>query len=332
MKRVADLNMTRRGVLSSAVALGMASVLGTARGAAYPDHAVRFVLPVAPGGGTDNLMRILAPTLMEFMGVNVIIDNKPGGSSVIGTEIVTQSAPDGYTALVCDSAILTNPGLFAGKLPYDTLADLTGVTMMATAPVILVVHPSVPANNLAELLALAKAKPGSMNYASGGNGAATHLAGELMKIVVGVDIVHIPYKGTAPALNDLLAGQVHMQFAGISSARQHVASGKLRAIAMTGSTRNAAMPDVPTFVEQGVAGVDADSYWGLYAPSATPAEAVNTLNKHFVRALRSPALADRLTAAGYIPIANSPAEHTTMMRSMIARWTEVIKKADIKMG
>lgn len=319
----------RRDLLRAALIAGTIPIGGMAHAAGFPDKSVRVIVPYGPGGGTDNLMRMLAPALTESLGQTLVIENKAGGASVIGTDTVAKSPADGYTLLASDLALLVNPGLFA-KLPFDTLADLSGVTMMATAPVLLVVHPSVPAQNLKELLAMARAKPGSLNYASGGNGASTHLAGELMKIAAKVDIVHIPYKGTAPAMNDLLAGQVQMQFAGISTAKQHVQAGKLRAIAMTGTKRNAAMPDVPTFIEQGLEGVDADTWWGLYAPSATPPEVITRLNKDFTQVLRSHALAERLTAAGFIPVANSSAEHTAMMRKMIARWSEVIKQAGIK--
>ncbi len=172
--------------------------------------------------------------------------------------------------------------------------------------------------------------PGSLNYASGGNGASTHLAGELMKQVTGADIVHIPYKGTAPAMNDLLGGQVHMQFAGISTAKQHAESGRLRAMAVTGEKRNSAMPDVPTFLEMGVKGVDADSYWGIYAPTGTPPEVVKAINQHFVKALRIPENAKRAAELGYLPLANTPAEHSAQMESMVAKWADVIDRAKIK--
>jgi tripartite-type tricarboxylate transporter receptor subunit TctC len=245
----------------------------------------------------------------------------------MGTEMVARSPADGYTLLAVDSAILTNPGL--RKLPFDTKRDLAGVTMMATAPVILVVHPSVPAKTLPELIELARSKPGMLNYASGGNGASTHLAGELMKIAGGVDIAHIAYKGTGPAMTDLLAGHVQMQFAGISSVRAHVEAGKLRAVAVTGPKRNVAMSAVPTFIEQGVKGVDADTWWGLYAPGGTPADLVGVLNDHFVRALKSADLAPKLAASGFIPVAGTATEHAEMTSSMIDRWTEVIKAAKI---
>jgi tripartite-type tricarboxylate transporter receptor subunit TctC len=214
-------------------------------------------------------------------------------------------------------------------MPFDTAKSLTGVTMMAFAPVLLVVHPSVAAKDLKELLALARARPGYLNYASGGYGTSTHLSAELMKQAAKVFIVHIPYKGTGPAMTDLLAGQVQMQFAGISSARSHVEAGKLRAIAVTGKQRNPAMPGVPTFDESGLAGIDADTYWGLYAPAGVPAAVLSTLHKAFAAALRSPAHAEKLAALGYLPLANTAQEHTQQMIAMIARWTEIIDRGKI---
>jgi len=306
------------------------AVLAAAAGAqTFPDRPVKVIIPYAPGGGTDNLIRTIAPTVSASMGQQLIIENRPGGNTFIGTELVTKAAPDGYTLMATDTAVLVNPGLFRAKVPFDTVKSLTGLTMMAYAPVLLVIHPSVPANTLPELLALARARPGSLNYASGGSGTSTHLAAELMKLAANVNITHIPYKGTGPAMTDLLAGQVHMQFAGISSARTYVEAGRLRALAVTNKARNPAMPNVPTFEEFGLQGVDADSYWGLYAPSGVPAVALATLNRHFVAALRSPVHADRLAALGYLPIANTPREHTQQMQAMIARWTDVIDKLKI---
>jgi tripartite-type tricarboxylate transporter receptor subunit TctC len=310
--------------------LCLAAASGAAFAQTFPEKPVRVVIPYAPGGGTDNLVRVIAPSVGSALGQQLIIESRPGGASIIGSELVAKAAPDGYTLLATDLAFLVNPGLFKAKMPFDTVKSFSGLTMMASAPVILVIHPSVPAKNLAELLALARAKPGSLNYASGGYGASTHLAGELMNLAAKVSIVHIPYKGTGPAMADLLAGQVHMQFAGISSARQHVEAGKLRAIAVTGKQRNPAMPDVPTFEESGLAGIDADTYWGVYAPAGVPPAALAMLNKAFTAALRSPTHAERLAALGYLPIANSVPEHTQQLGDMVARWTDVIEKAKIK--
>ena len=316
-------------IVSGAVAVMLAVTCGAVSAQTFPTKPVRVVIPYAPGGGSDNLVRVIAPSVGANLGQQLVIENRPGGASIIGTEIVTKAEPDGYTVLATDLALVVNPGLFKSKMPFDTVKSLTGVTMMASAPVWLVVHPSVQANNLKELLALARSRPGHLNYASGGYGASTHLAGELMKQLAKVFIVHIPYKGTGPAMTDLLAGQVHMQFAGISSARSHVEAGRLRSIAMTGKQRNPALPHVPTFEESGLPGVDADTYWGLYVPAGVPPAIVAALNKAFVAALKSPAHAERLTALGYLVFGNSPQEHTQQFHSMIARWTEVIDKGKI---
>lgn len=319
---------SRRQLLAASAGASMWSLAGRAWSqGAFPNKPVRVIVPYGPGGGTDILIRMIAPAVSQSLGQSLVIENRPGAGSVLGTELVVRAPADGYTLLAVDSALLTNPGL--RKLPFDTKKELAGVTMMATAPVILVVHPSVPARTLAELLELARAKPGSLNYASGGNGASTHLAGELMKIACGVDIAHIAYKGTGPAMTDLLAGHVQMQFAGISSVKPHVEAGRLRAIAVTGPRRNAAMSAVPTFIEQGIQGVDADTWWGLYAPAATGSDIVSALNEHFAKALKSADMGPKLAAGGFVPVAGTAAEHTAMMSSMIDRWAEVIAKAKI---
>ena len=295
----------------------------------FPARPVRIVIPYPPAGGVDSLVRSLSATVSASMGQQLIIDTRPGGSSIIGTEVVAKSAPDGYTLLVSDSAFLINPALFK-KMPFDTLKDFTGVSMLAYAPVILVIHPSVPAKSLKELLALAKAKPGALVYASGGNGTSTHIAGELMKYVAKVDITHVPYKGSAPAMTDLVGGQVQMQFAGISSARPYIDAGRLRPLAVTGTQRNSETPTVSTFDEAGVHGVDVVSYWGLYAPAGTPSDVINTINQHFVRSLRVPANIERLNSLGYIPLGNTPEEHTAQIKAMVAQWIDVMQKTGIR--
>jgi tripartite-type tricarboxylate transporter receptor subunit TctC len=295
----------------------------------FPSKPIRVVIPYAAGGGTDNLVRIIAPEVSNGIGQQLVIDNRPGAASALGTEMVATAAPDGYTVLATDSAVLINPGLIK-NLPFDTVKSLTGVTMLATAPVLLVVHPSVKANTVQELLALAKATPGGLNYASGGNGTSTHLSGELMKLRTGVDIVHVPYKGSAPGTTAVLSGEVQMQFTGISSAKAHLDAGKLRPVALTGDKRNAALPDVPTFEEAGVKGVDANTYWGVYAPAGTPPATLKILNEHFIRALRKPEVAERIAALGYEPVANTPEAHTEQMRKMIAQWTDVVQRAKIQ--
>jgi tripartite-type tricarboxylate transporter receptor subunit TctC len=297
----------------------------------FPARAIRVVIPYQPGGGTDILVRAIAPEVSRTLGQQLVIDNRPGGATQVGTQIVADAAPDGYTILAVDSALLVNPGLFGSKLPYDTLKKLTGLTMMASGPVPLVVHPSVPATDVQALVALAKAKPGTLNFGSGGNGTAPHLAGELFKQVAGIDIVHVPYKGTAPALNDLLAGAVQMMFGGISSSRQFVEQGKLRALALSANKRSPIMPTVPTFAEAGLPGVNAESYWGLYAPAGTPAEVLKVLNEHFVKALQDPKIVSQLHELGYEIIANPPADHTAQLAKLVEEWTQTIQKAGIKL-
>jgi tripartite-type tricarboxylate transporter receptor subunit TctC len=315
--------------LEACLALALVAAWGAAQGQAFPVKPIRIVIPFAPGGGTDNLVRIIAPYVGDSLGQTLVIENRSGAATVIGTEAVVRSAPDGYTLLASDSTLLINPGLLKKRLPFDTIASLTGVTMLASAPVFLLIHPSVPAKSLEELLALAKSKPGSLSYASGGVGASTHLAGELLKLRAGVDIAHIPYKGSAPALADMLSGQVQMGFSGGSTAGEYIKSGRLRAIAITGKERSAAFPGIPTFDEAGLTGIDADTYWGIYAPAGTPAETVATINKHVANALRHASVAPRVAALGYRVIANTPQEHTAQMRTAIMHWTEVVDKAGI---
>ncbi|MEO5784375.1 MAG: tripartite tricarboxylate transporter substrate binding protein, partial [Casimicrobiaceae bacterium] len=312
---------------------GLGAVLlpwtAAAQAQSYPNRPVRLIVPFAPGGGTDILMRILAPKLSEALGQPIVIDNRPGASSIIGTELVAKAPADGYTLLAVDTSYSVNPSLHA-KLPYDSVKDLAPVIHLASAPVILVVHPSVPAKSVKELVALGKAKPGSLAYASGGNGASTHLAGELLKMVAGIDAVHVPYKGTGPAIADVVAGQVQMNFAGISSARQFVESGRLRAIAVTGDKRNPAMPDVPTFAESGYPGVDAGTNWGLFAPAGTPPEVVARLNTELNRVLQMPEVKSRVADLGYDVGGGTPEAWAARARADTEKWAKVVKQAGIK--
>ena len=295
----------------------------------YPSRPVRVIVPFAPGGGTDILVRILAPRLSASLGQQVVVENRPGASSIIGTGEVVRSAPDGYTLLAVDTSFTVNPSLQA-KMPYDSLKDLAPLIHLAAAPVILVIHPSVPAKSVKELVALARAKPGGLAYASGGNGASTHLAGELFKMVAGVDIVHVPYKGTGPAIADVVAGQVQMNFAGISSARQHVESGRLRAIAVTGDKRNPALPEVPTFAESGLS-VDAGTHWGLLAPAGTPAAVIAKVNAETDRALRLAEVKARIAELGFDAAGGSPEAWAALIRSEMVKWARVVKEARIKL-
>src|ERR1041385_4028788 len=307
-----------------AVLLGAAPALPQS----YPVRPIRLAVPFGAGGGTDNLARIIEPLVTKALGVPLVIENRPGGGSTIGMDQVAKAAPDGYTLVMTDTSIAVNPSL--KPLPYDTINDFAPVSLLATAPVILVAHPSVPAKTLAEFVALAKQKPGEFNYASGGIGASTHLGGELLKFVAGIDVKHVPYKGTGPAMNDLISGHVQVMFSGISSARPFMDAGTLRALAVTGEARNAAVPDVPTFAEAGLPGVTASTYWGVLAPKGTPQEIVDRLSAEFARAVRDPEVVKRIGELGYLPIGGGPSDYAANIRSEIAKWAPVIKAANIK--
>jgi tripartite-type tricarboxylate transporter receptor subunit TctC len=296
----------------------------------YPAKPIRVIVPFAPGGGTDILTRVISPKLGDALGQQIVVDNRAGAGSTIGSELVVKAAPDGYTLLMVDTSFTTNPSLYS-KLPYDSARDFTPVSLLASAPVILIVHPSVPVKSVKEFVALAKAKPGQLNFASGGPGSSTHLGGELLKSVAGIDLQHIPYKGTGPAVADVLGGQVVMMFAGISSVKQHVAVGKLRAIAVTGDKRSPAMPEVPTFIESGLRGVDSGTYWGCLAPAGTPRDIVNRVSAAMAGVLKLPDIRDRLIDLGFDPIGGTPEQFAATIKSETDKWARVIRAAGVRL-
>ena len=315
----------------SAPALAQAPATGQAgSGQTYPSKPVRIVVPFAPGGGTDILTRIMAPRLSEALKQQTIVDNRPGAGSQIGTEIVAKAPPDGYTLLMVDTAFMTNPSLYS-RLPYSSEKDFAPVSLAATAPVILIVHASVPVRSLKELVSLARAQPRALNFASGGPGSSTHLGVELLKYVAKIDLQHIPYKGTGPAVADVLGGQVTMMFAGISSVKQHVESGRLRAIAVTGEKRSPAMPSVPTFAESGMKAVDASSYWGALAPARTPQEIVGRLGTAMAQVLKMADVRDKLVELGFDPIGGSGPEFAVLIAKETGKWAKVIKAAGVRL-
>ncbi len=326
--------IARSGVYRWAIPLWAATLLsfcigGIAHSQGYPARPVRIVVALAPGGGTDNLTRIMAPKLTELLGQQIVVENRAGAGGQIGADHVAKSAPDGYTLLNTDTSFASNPSLFS-KLPYDSLRDFAPVSVLASAPVALVIHPSVPAKTLKELLALATSRPAMFNFAMGGFGSATHLGVEQFKSVSGIDLVVVPYKGGGPATADVLAGQVVMMFGGPSSLAQHVATGRLRAIAVTGEKRIPAMPNVPTFAESGMKGVDAGSYWGSLAPAATPRDIVNTLSGAMMKVLQMPDVRQRLINLGYEPIGSTPEDFAANLRSEMAKWAKAVKAAKIR--
>ena len=304
-------------------------VAATAQAQTWPVKAVRLVVPFAAGGSTDIVGRTVAQKLSEMWGQQAFVDNRPGGSTVIGTDVVAKSPPDGYTLLVTPAPFTIVPSLIA-KLPYDPAKDFEPITLINTTPLVIVVNPSVPAKSIKELIALAKSRPGALNYGSSGSGGSNHLAGELFNAMTGVKMIHIPYKGNAPALTDLIGGHVDVVFNGLTSAMPFIKSGKLRALAVTSLARTGSLPDMPTLDELGLKGFQAVAWNGLTAPARTPKDIIAKINSDALKVVRSAELVERLKAEGSDPVGNSPAEYSAFLRNEIAKWAKVIKSAGVK--
>ena len=295
----------------------------------YPSKAIRFVVPFAPGGGTDIIGRVIAQALNDALGQPVVVDNRGGAGSTLGTEIVAKSPADGYTILFGNISLAFNATLYT-KLRYDTIRDLAPISLSAVQPNILVIHPGLPAMNLKEFIELARANPGKYNYASAGTGSGTHLAAELLKLQTKIDIVHVPYKGTGPALTDLLGGQINMMVSTFASALPHVKSGRMRALGVTTAKRSPATPDVPTLIEGGVAGYDYSTWYGLLAPAGTPKAIIDKLNATNRKVLARDDIKQRLESQGVDPIVNTPAEFTAYVKSETEKWGKVVKATGAK--
>jgi tripartite-type tricarboxylate transporter receptor subunit TctC len=292
---------------------------------AFPVKPVRFVVGFTPGGPSDILARALGQKLGDLWNQQVVIENRPGAGGNIAAELVARSAPDGYTWLLGNNSILaTNASLYR-TLGYDPVKDFAPVALVAVQPNILVVNPQVPARSVRELIALARAKPGQLNYASSGSGAAAHLSGELFRAMTGVDIVHVPYKGAQPALTDVIAGQAQLMFATSASAVPYIKAGRLRALAVTTARRSEAMPELPTVSEAGVPGFEAITWHGVVVPAATPAPLVERLNHDIVGVLHMPELRDRLAALGADVVTGSPREFADYIAREIPKWTKVVR-------
>jgi tripartite-type tricarboxylate transporter receptor subunit TctC len=290
----------------------------------YPSKPIRFVVPFAPAGGTDILARLIAQKLSESWGQPVNVDNRPGASGNLGTEIVARSAPDGYTILMVVNTHAVNASLFS-KLSFDPVRDFAPVILTATTANILVVYPSVPARSVQDLIALAKAQPGKLKYASGGSGTTSHLAAELFKTMTGVDMVHVPYKGGGAAYADLLSGQVQLYFVGIPGTVQYLKAGKLRALGVTTSRRSPAVPEVPTIAESGVPGFNATTWWGILAPAGTPQALISRLDQEVGRILRQPDLRAKLDEQGFESVASTPEGFGQFIRAEIDLWAKAVK-------
>ena len=304
-------------------------VMAAGANAQYPAKPIRMIVTYPPGGGADTMARIIAPKLSERLGQQVVVENKAGASGQIGADLVAKSPADGYTILLDATAYSVNPSLYP-KLPYDPIKDFAPITILVRVPNILVVTPGFAPKSVQELVALAKSKPGQLSYASSGNGSAQHLAAELFKVGAGVDIVHIPYKGGAPAIADVMGGQVPMFFGNMSSALPHVKSGRVRALAVTGGKRSANVPDLPTIAESGVPGYEVYEWNGVFAPAGTPAAIVNRLQAEIARIMHLPEVSEKLAALGAEAVANTPQEAAAFVKAEIAKWTMVVKQANIK--
>lgn len=296
----------------------------------YPAKPIRFIIPLAPSGGGDILARSIAQKLNEKWGQPVIVDNRPGGGGVIGTEVVAKAPADGYTILMIATNHTVNPSLIP-KLPYDAIADFAPVTQLTASPNILVLHPSLPAASLKELIALARQRPGQLNYSSAGNGTAGHLAAELMKMMAKIDVVHVPYKAAPQALSDLVSGQIQLQFSNLMTALPHVKNGRLRGIAVTTIQRSPAIPELPTMDQAGLRGYRVDQTYGVVAPGRTPAPIVAKLNAEIVNILKSPEIGQRMSAEGAMLVGNTPQEYLEYLKAELQKWTKVVKEVGIRL-
>ena len=301
-----------------------------AQAQSFPNKALRLICPFPPGGAVDIASRAIATELSKQLGQTVTVDNKPGAGGNIGGTEAARATPDGYTIFMTTSGInAINPALYS-KMPFDPNKDLAPVAALVSLNNVLVLHPSVKANSVAEVIALAKSQPGKINYASSGNGTSIHMSGEMFKFITKVDMLHIPYKGSAPAVTDLLGGQVMMMFDNIPSALPHIKGGKLRALATTGAKRDAALPDLPTVAETGVAGYESGVWFGLTVPTGTPADVIAKLNDAAQKGLKSPDFVKRMTDLGYNIMGGSPAEMSELLKKEVASWGPIVRASGAK--
>jgi tripartite-type tricarboxylate transporter receptor subunit TctC len=303
--------------------------IGALHAQAYPAKPVRLIVPFPPGGPADVLGRLFGQKLSESWGQPVVVENRAGAGGNIGAEIVAKAAPDGYTLLLIANSHTINAGLYA-SLPYDPVKDFTPISEIASYMLVLVTHPSVPAASVAELVTLARSRPGQLKYASAGNGTMTHLAAEMFRLATGTAMVHVPYKGAAPATNDLLGGQVDLMFNNPVSSFPHVKAGKLRALAVTGSSRLVTAPDVPTIAELGYPGFEASTWYGFLGPAGIPKDVVVKLHADIVRVLRLPDVQERLAAQGFDSIGTTPEQFGDVLRVDVERWRQVVKAAGLR--
>jgi tripartite-type tricarboxylate transporter receptor subunit TctC len=311
-----------------AAVLACGLLLQSASAQSYPAKPVRLIAASSPGSAVDIVARIVAQKLTEQLGQQMIVDNRAGAGGNLGAEVAAKAAPDGYTLFMGTPAHAINTGLYR-KLNYDLTRDFAPVSLVTTGQYVIVVHPSLPVKSVKELIALARTRPGQLNYASAGSGNATHLAGELFKSLARVNLVHVPYKGSGPALTDLIGGQVQLMFCNLTAALPQVKSGRLRALAVTGAKRTATVPELPTVSEAGLPGYVVTSWFGVLAPAATPRDVIVRLNSELAQAMRSPDMHERLAGEGAEPTAGTPEQFAAFIKTEIAQWTTVVRNARI---
>lgn len=319
----------KHSLLCAGAVTGVLLLNGAAFGQDWPTKPVRLVVPFAPGGNTDIIARVIAPKMTQDLGQQILIDNRGGAGSTLGTALVAKAPPDGYTIGMVSSAHVINPAA-RKNLPYDSVNDFAAITLIADVPNALVVHPSLPVRDIKQLVALARARPGELAYATPGRGTSTHLAMEMLSSAAGVKMLHVPYKGVGPATTDVVAGQAHMIFASMPAFIHFVRSGRLRMIAQATEKRSPAAPDVPTMIEQGFKGFLVSSGFGMFAPAKTPQPIVNRINASVVKALADPAVNKTLSDQGAVPVGNSPQEYDRYNREQIERWRKVARAAGVE--
>jgi len=315
------------GALAQAPSTGSEPALSPSKGQAYPTKPIRLVVPFAPGGPADIQARLIGPKLTEAWGQPVVVENRPGGNTIIATELTARAEPDGHLVQVISAGFAINTSLYA-KLPYDSLRDFAPVTQLTSGPAIVVVHPSLPARSVKALIQLARSRPGQLTYASAG--LPSQLAVELFKVMTGTDMVHVPYKGAAPAMIDLIAGHVQVSFPTIIGGLSHARSGRLRALATTGAKRSPATPDLPTMIEAGLPGYEAANWFGTAVPAKTPPAIVSKLSQEIARVLRLPDVGERLLSQGMEPTTSTPEEFAAYIRSEMTKWAKVVKASGAK--
>ena len=317
------------GIGSAALAALITSHYALAQAQGYPAKPVRLIVPFAPGGGTDITARAIALKLTEAWGQPVVTDNRAGANGTIGVDLAAKAPADGYTLTMISSSHSVNVSLYS-KLPYDLIKDLAPITQATSQPYALVAHPSVPAKSVKELIALAKTKPGTINYGSSGTGGLSHLSGALLASLAGINITHIPYKGGAPALTDVIGGQIQMLFSTILQSHAHIKAGRLRALAVTTAKRSAGAPELPTMQEAGVPGYEVAGWYGMLAPAKTPQAIIAKLNREIVQILRTPEMRERLSADGSEPVGSTPEQFGAHIKSEVEKWNKVVKEAGIR--